>query len=103
MTTQLADPRDTSSRVDLELAPIDDRSWRLCDPRWNPNDAPYVVAYIEQVNDIYEVVWMRGIRRRCRLTSLHECARAGEEQLAADIRPGTRPVEIAAFPPQRGD
>lgn len=101
MTTDVPTSRGTPSRVDLELLPIDERSWRLCDPRWRPSDAPYVVAYIEHLDEQYDVVWMRGARRRARVSCLDECLRLAREQLAQDIVPGTRPIEIPHFPPPR--
>lgn len=101
MTTNVPKVRDVQLDDDLELIPIDDRSWRLCDTRWSPSDAPHVVAYIEHVDDVYDVVWMRGTRRRSRASCLEECIRAGREQLAQEVTPGTRPVGIPHFPPQR--
>lgn len=102
MMTDVPDTRDQLPiNADLELVPIDDRSWRLCDRRWRVNDAPHVVAYIERVEDIYDVVWTRGVRRRSRFASLDACVRAAEAQIAAEVLPGTRPAVISAFPPPR--
>ncbi len=101
MTTQMLETQGSQIDGDLVLVPIDDRSWRLCDQRWPASDAPHVVAYIELVDDAYDVVWMRGTRRRSRLQSLGDCLRAAGAHLAQDIVPGTRPITIAAFPPPR--
>ncbi|WP_298945108.1 hypothetical protein [uncultured Microbacterium sp.] len=101
MTTSVPENRDIQIDDDLELIPIDDRSWRLCDTRWSPSDAPHVVAYIEHVDEHYDVVWMSGTHRRSRLTCLEECLRAGRDHLSEEVAPGTRPVAIPHFPPQR--
>lgn len=101
MMIQLPGPRDDQINADLELVPIDERSWRLCDTRWHVNDAPHVVAYIELIEDEYDVVWMRGGKRRARLSSLEACLRAAREHVAQEVEPGTRPRRIPHFPPPR--
>ncbi len=101
MTIQLPDPRSEQIDEDLELVPIDDRSWRLCDTRWDANDAPHVVAYIELVDDVYDVIWVRGGARRARLNSLEACLCAAREHVAQEVEPGTRPKLIPHFPPPR--
>lgn len=101
MTIQLPGPREDQISADLELNPIDERSWRICDTRWRDDDAPHVVAYVELVEGAYDVVWMRGARRRSRLGSLEECLRSARKHVAQEVESGTRPVRIPHFPPPR--
>jgi hypothetical protein len=44
----------------LELIPLDEGRWRLCDARVPHSDAAYVVAYIEQAEEVLDVVWLIG-------------------------------------------
>jgi len=92
------------ARVDdpLELIPIDDDAWRLCDRRAGANDAEFVVAYIERVDAGFEAIWMRGLRRRSRHDTLAECVARGEKLLRAEESSrSSRPIPIAHFPPMR--
>ncbi|WP_433719196.1 hypothetical protein [Microbacterium laevaniformans] len=87
----------------LELLPIDEDAWRLCDGRVSARDAEFVVAYIERTDDGFETVWMRGGARRARLSSLEECVERGERILCEQERStASRPIPIAHFPPARG-
>ncbi|WP_231560249.1 MULTISPECIES: hypothetical protein [Microbacterium] len=87
----------------LELLPIDEDAWRLCDRRVSARDAEFVVAYIERTDDGFETVWMRGGARRARLSSLEECVERGERILCEQERStASRPIPIAHFPPARG-
>ncbi|MBF4562119.1 hypothetical protein ITJ43_08185 [Microbacterium sp. VKM Ac-2870] len=86
----------------LELLPIDDDAWRLCDRRVDDHDAEYVVAYIERGNAGFEAIWMRGPRRRSHQKTLQECVRRGEALVRAEeTSRARRPVSIAHFPPPR--
>ncbi len=86
----------------LELLPIDDDAWRLCDRLVDDHDAEYVVAYIERADAGFEAIWMRGPRRRSRQKTLEECVRRGEALLRAEeTSRARRPVPIAHFPPPR--
>ncbi|QRY42242.1 hypothetical protein JVX92_11290 [Microbacterium hominis] len=92
------------ARIDgpLELIPIDDDAWRLCDTRAGANDAEFVVAYIERGDDGYDAVWMRGPRRRSRHRRLDECLSCGHALLRAEeSSTASRPIPIAHFPPAR--
>ncbi|WP_448390195.1 hypothetical protein [Microbacterium aurum] len=87
----------------LDLQAIDTDAWRLCDTRAPVTDASYIVAYVERVDDGFEVVWMRGTQRRCRMAALEECAEAAARRLAEEDSSGaSRPIPIAHFPPRRG-
>lgn len=93
-----------TARVDshLELIPIDDDAWRLCDGRVSARDAEFVVAYIERTRDGFETVWMRGGTRRACLASLEDCIARGEEILREEEQStASRPIPIAHFPPVR--
>jgi len=85
----------------LELLPIDADAWRMCDRRMRASDAEFVVAYIERVDEGFDVVWMRGPRRRSRLRTLEECLRRGSELLSQERSRSRRPVPIPHFPPVR--
>lgn len=87
----------------LELLPIDEDAWRLCDRRVSARDPEFVVAYIERTDGGFETVWIRGGARRSRLSSLEECVERGEEILRAQEQStSSRPVPIPHFPPARG-
>ena len=96
----------------LALLPIDAEAWRLCDRRQREDDAAFVVAYIERVDrtdpiggadrtgHVLDVIWMTGVPRRGRFTSVEAirdeaCRRLRAEATSAS----TRPVPIPHFPP----
>lgn len=92
------------ARIDspLELIPIDDDAWRLCDRRAGDNDAEFVVAYIERGDSGFEAIWMRGPRRRSKHARLEECLARGMMLLRSeDSSTASRPIPIAHFPPTR--
>lgn len=96
-TTQTRDAEDP-----LDVHPIDADAWRLCDRRAPATDASYVVAYVERIDGWFEVVWMQGAQRRCRMATLEECAAAAARHLAERDSSGAgRPIPIAHFPPSR--
>ena len=47
----------TRSRV--ELTPLSTTSWRVCDDRRDEGDMRRVVGYLQQVDDEFEMLWMR--------------------------------------------
>lgn len=84
----------------LELVPLGNDAWRLCDGNVEATDATSVVAYVERRGVGYEVVWVsacRGVERHATLGDVLE--RAAE--VLADIPPSgaTRPIEIPHFAP----
>ncbi len=86
----------------LELIPIDDDAWRLCDQRAGVNDAEFVVAYIERGDDGFDAVWMSGPRRRSHHATLEDCVARGERlRHAGEVSTSSRPIPIAHFPPAR--
>lgn len=88
---------------DIQLVPISETAWRLCDARVAQTDADHLIAYVEigRQGD-YEVVWIRGPRRRSRVASLEQCTALAALLLAEEQPPGRlRPVPISHFPPAR--
>lgn len=86
----------------LELIPIDEGRWRLCDGRAQRSDASYVVAYIEEVDDGLDVVWLRGGRLPARFAHIDEVTAVATRIVAeGDSRGSTRPVPIPHHAPPR--
>lgn len=84
----------------LELVPLGDEAWRLCDGNVEASDATSVVAYIERRAGGYEVVWVsvhRGIERFATLGDVLE--RAANVLASMPISGATRPIAIPHFAP----
>ncbi|WP_345801428.1 hypothetical protein AAIB33_18515 [Microbacterium sp. AZCO] len=84
----------------LELIPLGEGSWRLCDRNVEEDDPASIVAYIETTAEGLEVVWLHGRRGWTHFTDLTDVLRAA----AADLAPGglnrrQRPFAIPHFPP----
>ena len=85
----------------LELVPLDQGSWRLCDRSIEEDDPASVVAYVEETVRGIEVVWLYGRTGWSRFSDLGEVLRAA----AADLGLGggaraQRPIEIPHFAPR---
>lgn len=96
----------------LALLPIDAEAWRLCDRRQREDDAAFVVAYIERADrtdqiavvdragQVLDVIWMTGVPRRGRFTSVEAIRDEACRRLRAEATSAaTRPVPIPHFPP----
>ena len=44
---------------EMELFPLGDHAWRLCDRTVPHDDAASVIAYLERTEEGIEVVWLR--------------------------------------------
>ena len=91
----------------LELLPLGDGTWRLCDHSVEGDDPASLVAYVEQTAAGVEVVWLRGRGGSARFDELSDVLRAAalELSLGAGSR-ATRPIEIPHFaprPPSKAD
>lgn len=90
----------------LDLVPLGEGAWRVCDRSVAASDAASVIAYVEQVpTDVdgelsYEAVWVRCTRGTTRHTSIQSVLAMATDLIAADISMGaTKPKPIAHFPP----
>jgi len=85
----------------LELVPLGDGAWRLCDRNVEEDDAASVIAYVEQNDEYLEVVWVHGHFGWSRFTCLSEVLEAAASDLApAPRQRARRPVEIPHFAPR---
>lgn len=46
-------------RSHVELTPIGEAVWRVCDDRRAPGDRRRIVGYLQLVDGEYEMLWMR--------------------------------------------
>jgi len=85
----------------LELTPLADRSWRLCDRRVSGRDAASVVAYIELLDDgVYEAVWVSAGVGSARFATLESLMRASLRLLEQSVSFGPfKPSPIPHRPP----
>ena len=85
----------------LELVPLGEGAWRLCDRSVEEDDPASVIAYVEQAEEFLEVVWLHGRFGWARFTQLGEVLEAAAGELApphADR--ARRPIEIPHFAPR---
>lgn len=102
MPIPTAESFDVASDIDARLAllPIDEAAWRLCDRRERPDDASFVVAYIERADEVFDVIWMVGDGRRSHFDSMDDLLEEASRRLSASALPAaTRPLPIPHFPP----
>lgn len=84
----------------LELVPLGDDAWRLCDRTVDASDATSVIAYVERRGLVYEVVWVsisRGVERFRTMGDVLE--RATGILANTPVSGATRPIPIAHFAP----
>ena len=62
MTLTTASFNTTTTHRFLEVTPLGDDDWRMCDARLHPSDARRLLAYVQRDCDRVEVLWMRGKR-----------------------------------------
>lgn len=85
----------------LELVPLGEGAWRLCDRNVDEDDPASVIAYIEQSEEFLEVVWLRGGLGWARFTQLGEVLEAAAAELAPlHSDRARRPIEIPHFAPR---
>ncbi|WP_442574636.1 hypothetical protein ACSBPH_12390 [Microbacterium sp. F51-2R] len=85
----------------LELVPLGEGAWRLCDRNVPEGDPASVVAYVEQSEQFLEVVWVHGRVGWARFTRLSEVLDAAMTEPAPTPAPrARRPVEIPHFAPR---
>lgn len=85
----------------LELMPLGEGAWRLCDRNVEEDDPASVVAYIEQTEEFLEVVWLHGRLGWARFTELSEVLEAAAAELAPlHSDRARRPIEIPHFAPR---
>ncbi|GGH50711.1 hypothetical protein [Microbacterium album] len=92
----------------LELVPLGDGAWRVCDRSVAACDAASVIAYVEQIardepDELsYEAVWVSGTRGTTRHGSIESVLLLAADVLAACASTGPRrPKQIAHFQPAR--
>ncbi|MFD4958675.1 hypothetical protein [Microbacterium sp. NPDC058389] len=85
----------------LELTPLADRAWRLCDRSVSRRDAASVVAYVELLDDgVYEAVWVSAGIGSARFTTLESLLRATLRLLEQSVSLGPfAPSPIPHRPP----
>jgi hypothetical protein len=84
----------------LELLPMGEGAWRLCDHSVDSDDPASIVAYVEQTAYGVEVVWLQGRGGSSHFDELSDVLRAAamDLSLGAGSR-ATRPIEIPHFAP----
>jgi hypothetical protein len=84
----------------LELAPLADRCWRLCDRSVARSDAASVVAYVELLDDgTYEAVWVSIGIGTARFPTLESLLRASLGLLGQSVSTG--PFKPSPIPHRR--
>jgi hypothetical protein len=90
----------------LELVPLGEGAWRVCDRSVATSDAASVIAYVEhQPTDdrselSYEAVWVQFTRGTTRHTSIESVLLMAADLVAASGSTGpSKPKPIAHFPP----
>lgn len=54
----------------LEVVALSPRGWRVCDGRIHAKDATRLLGYVEEIEDEFEVLWMKHPGRSNRFRSL---------------------------------
>lgn len=73
--------RAAGSTEQVDLTPLSDTMWRVCDGRFEDGDLR-IIGYLQQLGDVYEMMWMRprlGVVRTYR--SLEDALRAIHEAI----------------------
>lgn len=88
----------------LELVPLGEGAWRVCDRSVAACDAASVIAYVERVatddgEPSFEAVWVQGARGMTRHSSIQSVLLMAADLLAACVSRAERPKPIAHFPP----
>ncbi|MER7796365.1 hypothetical protein [Microbacterium sp. NPDC096154] len=90
----------------LELVPLTEGAWRVCDRSVATCDAASVIAYVEQLptdeseEPSYEAVWVFGTRGITHHTTIESVlSMAASLRAAAASSGAAKPKPIAHFPP----
>jgi hypothetical protein len=67
---------------EMELFPLSDHAWRLCDRTVPHDDAASVIAYLERTEQGIEVVWLRPGAEGDRFEALKDAIAAARLVLA---------------------
>ncbi|WP_243075522.1 hypothetical protein [Microbacterium sp. SS28] len=95
MTTSL----DHGTVHQLELVPLGDGAWRLCDRSVEDDDPSSVVAYVEATAEGFEVVWLQRVGGRSIYGGLNDVLLAAIDEMMPIVS-GRRPFEIPHLPPR---
>ena len=49
----------TATRSHVELIPLSTKTWRVCDERFESGDRRHIVGYLQDIDDEFEMLWMR--------------------------------------------
>ena len=49
----------TTIRSHVELTPLSETTWRVCDERFDAGDRRRVVGYLQDLDGEFEMLWMR--------------------------------------------
>ena len=49
----------TATRSHVELTPLSDTTWRVCDERFDESDRRRIVGYLQDLDGEFEMLWMR--------------------------------------------
>ncbi|WP_454117381.1 hypothetical protein [Microbacterium lacticum] len=94
---------DSSWGEFVDVIEIDDRAFRIRVRAGADACSAPVLAYVEQVDGGFEVVWTSGSRRRAFFATLDECAEAAASRIGDHTSSGPiRPVPIPHLPPLPG-
>ena len=85
----------------LELVPLGEGAWRLCDRDVDDDDPASVVAYVEETTRGFEVVWLQGRSGWTRFERLGDVLTAAAIDLSPAPAPRSRrPIDIPHFAPR---
>lgn len=82
--------RTDESVHQLQLLPLDDNSWRLCDGAVAAHDPDSVVAYVERCEEGLAIVWLVGPHTPRWLGTLDDVLAEAVNRLAGPISAGPR-------------
>ena len=51
--------QETRTHSDVELTPLSETTWRVCDARFDSGDTRGVVGYLQEIDGGFEMLWMR--------------------------------------------
>lgn len=49
----------TPTRSHVELTPLSAKTWRVCDDRFKAGDRRHIVGYLQDIDDEFEMLWIR--------------------------------------------
>ena len=86
----------------LELVPLGDESWRLCDRPAEDESDEALIAYVERTaDDRYETVWVYGGPRVETYAALEDVLMSAAGRLANMISTDSKPIPIPHRAPLR--